>query len=301
MSDQPRQSVRVFAPAKINLYLHVNEKLANGYHGLDSLVDFADVGDSVSIEAADVFAFHVEGPFAGAFSGSDLDATPTSSNLVVRAAWAMARASGHRLDFKITLTKNLPLGAGIGGGSADAAAVIWGLLQYWGLPKDAPYLHDLMVELGADVPVCFWSRAVRMRGIGDVFDEVPPLPEMPILLVHPGKSASTPSVFGLYESGLRERVAIPEFENETRLIRFLWGQDNDLSEAAQSVVPDIRNVLQVIGAQNGCALARMSGAGSCCFGLFNDESAMENAFKIVKGDNPDWWVQKAWLGRTARY
>jgi 4-diphosphocytidyl-2-C-methyl-D-erythritol kinase len=300
MSDV-QKSIRVFAPAKINLYLHVNERLANGYHGLDSLVDFADVGDFITIEPADMFTFTVDGPFAGALSGRDVEAGPASTNLVVRAARALARASDHRLDFKITLTKNLPLGAGIGGGSADAAAVIWGLLQYWGLPKDAPYLQELMVELGADVPVCFWSRAVRMRGIGDIFDAVPALPEMPILLVHPGKSCSTPTVFAGYDGSLKSLVEIPDFENETRLIRFLWGQDNDLSEAAQRVIPDIGNVLQVIGAQDGCALARMSGSGSCCFGLFNDESTMDAACDVIKADNPDWWVQASWLGRTSRY
>lgn len=291
-------TVSIFAPAKINLYLHVTERLPNGYHALDSLMTFADIGDRIQIEEADEFTFSIDGPFAGAFDGVDAEA----SNLVVKAATALAAAANKPLGYKITLTKNLPLGAGIGGGSADAAAIIWGLLSIWDLPKNAPYLNDLMVKLGADVPVCFWSRDTRVRGIGDIFDPVDALPEMPIVLVHPGKPCSTPAVFSEFKGTLKTVQELPDsFENGKALISFLESQENDLYEPAQKIVPEIENILSALAAQDGCNLHRMSGAGSTCFGLFEDAHSAEKAADNIRQDNPDWWVETGTTGLSERY
>ena len=295
-------TVSIFAPAKINLYLHVTERLPNGYHALDSLMTFADIGDQIRIEEADEFAFEIDGPFAGAFEGADAKSGPDGSNLVVKAARALAAAASKSLNYKIILTKNLPLGAGIGGGSADAAAVLWGLLSKWDIPKNVPYLDELMVGLGADVPVCFWSRDKRVRGIGEIFDPVDALPEIPIVLVHPGKPCSTPSVFSNFKGTLKTVQAIPDhFENAEDLISFLRNQENDLSEAAQKIVPEIKNILSSLAGQDGCNLDRMSGAGSTCFGLFENENAAQNAAHNIKQDNPDWWVETGTTGLSERY
>ena len=193
--------ITIFAPAKVNLYLHVLGKRADGYHDLDSLVGFVDIGDRVRIAAAERFAFHVEGPFAKAFGARDLEGAPTSSNLCVKAAYGLARLYGRAPDVAITLEKHLPLGGGIGGGSADAAAVVWGMLKIWNVPVDMDVLMPFLRALGADVPVCFAAKAVRMRGIGDVFDEIAELPEMPVVLAYPAAGSATRRVFMDYEGG----------------------------------------------------------------------------------------------------
>ena len=301
LPGNPPQELSIFAPAKINLYLHVTARLPGGYHALDSLVAFADIGDTITLTPSRNFTFEVDGPFSGAFSAKELDATPISQNLVVKAAWALARETGHQLDIKVRLTKNLPLGGGIGGGSADAAAVIWALLQWWNMPKDDPYIHKTMSALGADVAMCFRSQAVHVRGRGEIFDPVPPLPDMPILLVHPGKPCSTPLVFAHYEGEFKDICNLPDFKNEDMLLEFLQEQSNDLDMPAQKTVPDIGNILQALQIQNGCLFARMSGAGSTCFGLFGSEEESLKAAQDIKRDNPDWWVQAGWLNRVDRY
>ncbi|MCB1651487.1 MAG: 4-(cytidine 5'-diphospho)-2-C-methyl-D-erythritol kinase [Alphaproteobacteria bacterium] len=296
------RSLTVFAPAKINLYLHVTQRLPNGYHALDSLVAFADIGDQITLEPSKTFAFHIEGPFAGAFQGRDIETAPHSTNLAVKAAWALARLTAEPLDVSMTLTKNLPLGAGIGGGSADAAAVLWALHQWWSLPPAANYLPDLTKNLGADVPVCYESRPRRMRGIGDILDDIPPLPEVPVVLVHPGKACSTPSVFGSFKGPFAPVEPVPaSFETAESFVSFLHHRRNDLEGAAKNIVPEIENVLKAIDAQKGVMLARMSGSGSTCFGLFEDEKTAHSAAQSIKEHNPDWWIKSGWLGRTERY
>ena len=295
--------MRVFAPAKINLYLHVTKRLANGYHALDSLIAFADIGDEIGIIPSSGFSFSVDGPMAGALHGRDLDSSPQSSNLVVKAAWRLAQAAERSPDVAITLTKNLPAGGGIGGGSSDAAAVIWGLCQLWDIPRDAAFVKDIMIGLGADVPVCFEAMAARVKGIGDVFEPAPPLPETPIVLAYPGKPCSTVDVFRSLNIGdVQEQVALPDqFETHHDLVHFLSACKNDLLVPAIKIVPDIDNVLREIEGQEGCSLARMSGSGSCCFGLFDDEDLAARAALAIRDDNPDWWVRAGYLGRVERY
>jgi len=295
-------SLKVFAPAKINLYLHVTKRLDNGYHALDSLVAFADIGDEIEITPSETFQFTIDGPMAGALRGRDLDAGPGSSNLVVKAAWRLAQAVGRTPDIAVRLTKNLPAGGGIGGGSSDAAAVIWGLCQLWDIPKDAPYVIEILIGLGADVPICFEAQTARIKGIGDVFEPVPKLPEMPIVLAYPGKPCGTVDVFRGFDGPFRELVALPQgFDRQEGCVDFLKRCGNDLLPPAQSLVPDIDNVLRDLDAQGGCVLSRMSGSGSCCFGIFKSETFAMHAASVLASDNPDWWVKAGWIGRTARY
>lgn len=306
MTSTQTKTLSIFAPAKINLYLHVIGRLDNGYHTLDSLVAFADIGDKVDICAPEVlgqdFKFQVSGPFAKRFSAKELDSSPSSSNLVVRVTWALAQAAQKTPNLYARLTKNLPLGSGLGGGSSDAAAMIWGLLQWWDLPPSTRYLPGLMARLGADIPVCLPCKSARIRGIGDILDPVPELPEVPIVLVYPGKPCSTGDVFMRFSGTFREPQPLPgRFENLDALVAFLKTTQNDLMDAACDVVPEIGNALHALDSQAGCKLARLTGSGSSCFGLFEHVHEAQNAAEVIAQENPDWWVQAGLLGSPERY
>ncbi|MCB1562266.1 MAG: 4-(cytidine 5'-diphospho)-2-C-methyl-D-erythritol kinase [Alphaproteobacteria bacterium] len=296
------RTLTIFAPAKVNLYLHVTGRLDNGYHTLDSLISFADIGDVVEIEPSQDFQFEIDGPFASQFGPKERDSSPHSSNLVVRAAWALAQVAQKAPNVRARLTKNLPLGAGLGGGSGDAAALIWGLMDLWGISRQAHYLPGLMARLGADVPVCLPCRSARVRGIGDVLDPVPDIPEIPIVLVHPGKFCPTPDVFTLFAGTFKEPQSFPPaFAGFDDFTAFLEQRANDLLSPACEIVPEIPNVLHALEAQSGCALARMSGSGSACFGLFEDEGDAHKAVQAITEENPDWWAKAGWLARPHRY
>lgn len=302
MSEAQTKLLTIFAPAKINLYLHVTGRLDNGYHTLDSLVGFTDIGDQIEIEPATDFEFRVQGPYSGAFGPKELDASPSSSNLVVQAAWALAQATQKVPNIRATLTKNLPVASGLGGGSSDAAALIWGLLEWWDIPGQASFLPGLMARLGADVPVCLSCKPSRVRGIGDVLDPAPAMNEIPVVLVHPARPCITANVFTAFGGKFKEPQTMPEsLEDFDELVAFLKDQSNDLYEPACEIVPEIRNAINALNAQKHCALARLSGSGSTCFGLFPDENAAQQAASTIAGENPDWWVKAGWLGRPERY
>lgn len=299
------RSITIFAPAKVNLFLHVTGRRTDGYHCLESLVSFADVGDRIRFDPAPVFSFAVEGPFSDAFVASERESGPESTNLAVRAVWQLAQKTGRTPAFRLTLTKNLPLGAGLGGGSADAAAVLWGLMDMWNIPAHAPFLPDLMTGLGADVPVCVGARPAMVRGIGERLDPAPPLPETPVVLAWPGRASNTAKAFKTFaDSGaaFSHPVSAPEsLEDFDALIDFLEKTGNDLLAPACAQVPNIQDLLNALRAKSGCALARMSGAGSACFGLFAHEEDSVAAALALARENPRAWVRAGWLGRIARY
>ncbi len=302
MTTTQTKQITVFAPAKLNLYLHVTGRREDGYHTLDSLVAFTDIGDEIKIAPAHDFSFHLEGPFAGHFSARDRDSSPNSGNLAVRAAWEMAEALRKKLDVHLTLKKNVPLESGIGGGSSDAAAVIWGLLSLWSVNRQAPFLDELMIGLGADIPACLTCMSRRMRGVGEILDDPVELPEMPLLLVNPGKGCSTKKVFSVFDGGFRDEIeGIPAFKKKDDLIEFLSLSQNDLTENARSLVPEILDVLGFLNSQAGVRLTRMTGSGASCFALFDKEEETIAAAAAVKLANPHWWVQTGWLGRPQRY
>lgn len=296
-------TLNIFAPAKVNLYLHLTGRRDDGYHLLDSLVAFADIGDRVRIEPATDFTFAVEGPFARAFTAQEKDASPNSSNLVVRAVWAMAEAMRRPPAIRVTLEKNIPLAAGIGGGSSDAAAVIWGLIQLWNIKLTAAqWLPKLMLGLGADVPVCLPCQPVRMRGIGDEFSPVPSYGDIPILLVNPGARCPTADVFRLYDGGFRSSApALAEGQGPAALAAALRDTGNDLTVPAMAIVPDIATVLEMLEQQPQCLLSRMSGSGATCFGIFEDETSVLDAAEHIMRAHPGWWVRGGMLNRPQRY
>ncbi|MCX7888891.1 MAG: 4-(cytidine 5'-diphospho)-2-C-methyl-D-erythritol kinase [Rhodobacteraceae bacterium] len=274
-------AIEDFAPAKVNLTLHVTGRRADGYHLLDSLVVFADCGDRLRVEPGADLELVAEGPFAGALG-------PGADNLVLRAARLMDPGRGAR----ITLRKNLPVAAGLGGGSADAAATLRALAALWAAP-----LPDAAAAagLGADVPVCLAGRPARMRGRGERIEPVAPLPEMALVLANPGERLATAEVFAALSA--RDNAPMPDqlpaWDGFEALVSFLAAQRNDLEPPARRLRPAIGDVLAALSAQPGCRLARMSGSGATCFGLFAARPAADAAADALRRARPGWWVEAA--------
>ncbi|MGH1402719.1 MAG: 4-(cytidine 5'-diphospho)-2-C-methyl-D-erythritol kinase [Alphaproteobacteria bacterium] len=297
-----KQTLTLFAPAKINLFLHITGKRRDGYHLLDSLVAFADIGDTITIEPAPHFSFHITGPFAKYFKDSEQTEYIDGSNLITRAVKALSQITKHPTNFKITLDKHLPLASGLGGGSSDAATALWGFIQLWSLEKDADYLLPLMLQLGADVPVCLNCRPTLMRGIGDELQSAPTMPEIPIILINPMRACPTADIFLRYNKAFKPQTTLPTALTPTdHFIDVLKRHSNDLYMPAIDVLPDIKNIIHALDAQNGCMLARMSGSGASCFGLFDTTEHAVHAATIIQKENPDWWVKTGYLNRPERY
>lgn len=285
--------VRAFAPAKVNLCLHVTGRRADGYHLLDSLVVFANVGDTLEFARADALSLEMSGPFAGA-----LQADP--DNLIFEAA---AQLGAQVPGAAVSLAKHLPVAAGIGGGSADAAATLRGLMALYALEQPEPgKLDDIALALGADVPACLRSKALRMAGIGEEIEEIQDFPALPAVLVNPGVAVPTGPIFkalglgqpGTGGSGLAD-LAKQDFRSAGDVVQWLAGQRNDLQEPALALAPEVGQVLEALNAQKTCRLARMSGSGATCFGLFDSESQAEVSASALAQDQPDWWVVPALL------
>jgi 4-diphosphocytidyl-2-C-methyl-D-erythritol kinase len=274
------------APAKLNLYLHVTGKRADGYHLLDGLAAFVDVYDVLTLSSASALDFAADGPFAPALAGDD-----PVTNLVVRAARALGDAVGRSPDVAFRLTKNLPVASGIGGGSADAAAALKGLAHLWGIDAENPVVAEVAARLGSDIPVCVAGRACYMGGTGTELAPAPALPEAGLLLVNPGIGLSTPSVYrarqGDFSPAARFHDAVPD---AAALARLLAERGNDLTRPAVSLVPEIGTVLAALDAAEGGLLARMSGSGATCFGVFADAETAKAAGERLKKANPGWWV-----------
>lgn len=272
-------TVKVFAPAKINLTLHVTGQRDDGYHLLDSLVVFADIGDQVTVADGRALKLNISGPEAAG--------VPVDGNSILQAARFMGC---DRLTFN--LEKNLPTAAGIGGGTADAAAALRGIGQLRGLKVP----HDV-AALGADVPVCLRGRATRMSGIGDVLQEVPDLPNLWAVLVNPRVGVATPAVFKALENRVNPPmpVEIPKFSTARDMVGWLANQRNDLQPAAIKIQPVVSEILARLRATQGQILVRMSGSGATCFALFDNANAAQAAAQDIATKRADWWVKSTAL------
>lgn len=277
-----------FAPAKLNLYLHVTGRRADGYHELDSLVVFLDVGDRISAQPAAALRLRVSGPGAAAL-------TAEADNLVLRAARALASGLGRDAAADILLEKELPVAAGLGGGSSDAAATLRVLTELWGSDPGAPALAAVALGLGADVPACLHARPLRMRGIGEVLEDIPRLPGLSILLVNPGFPVATRDVFAARRGGFSSPAALPaSFEGFEHLLAVLAADTrNDLEAPAVAVEARIASVLAGLGKLPGARLVRMSGSGATCFALFADHGEADRAAMELRAQQPSWWVRVA--------
>ncbi|HEY0203501.1 MAG TPA: 4-(cytidine 5'-diphospho)-2-C-methyl-D-erythritol kinase [Acetobacteraceae bacterium] len=272
------------APAKVNLFLHVVGRRPDGYHLLDSLAVFPGAADRLMAGPAPGLTLTVTGPF-----GDGLDAGP--DNLVLRAARALAEKSGVTAGAALVLDKRLPVASGIGGGSADAAAALRLLSRLWsvGLPGGA--LQELALALGADVPVCIAGQAARMGGTGDLLSPAPALPPFGAVLVNPGIAVSTPEVFRARAGPFSGHALLPQsWPDAAAMACDLSALGNDLETPALRLCPAVGDVLAWLRAQPGCLLARMSGSGATCFGLFPSGSA---ASAVADRAPPPWW---AWGG-----
>lgn len=271
------------ARAKINLCLHVTGQRADGYHLLDSLVAFADLGDRITCTPANRLSLTITGPQGAGLS-------PGEDNLVLRAA----RAMGAR-GAAITLDKHLPVSSGIGGGSADAAATLQALSRLLCAPLPDP---ATVLALGADVPVCLHGVPCRMQGVGEVISPLPhPLPPAHLVLANPGVAVSTPAIFRAL--GRKDNpplpATLPRFDSAAALAAFLADQRNDLEAPAMALEPVIGDTRQALAAQVGCLFARMSGSGATCFGLFADATTAHAAAAALQAAHPGWWVKPAAL------
>ena len=267
-----------FAAAKVNLTLHVTGQRDDGYHLLDSLVVFCGIGDFVSVQASPALTLAITGPQAHVLAVQD-------DNLVLRAARALVANRGAAL----TLDKHLPLASGIGGGSADAAATLRALARLWALPlPDAA----TVLALGADVPVCLAGVPARMRGIGDRVDAVSGLPDAHIVLVNPGVAVPTPAVFQALATKQNPPMphALPSWTDAADLATWLATERNDLEAPALVQAPVIHTVLATLRAQKGTLIARMSGSGATCFGLFSSPALAKQAAAAISATQPQWWV-----------
>jgi 4-diphosphocytidyl-2-C-methyl-D-erythritol kinase len=276
------------ARAKVNLALHVVGRRADGFHDLDSIVVFADIGDRLTLTPAEDWSLDVEGPFAGS-----LDASP--ENLALRAALALERLLPGRIGpARLKLEKNLPVASGIGGGSADAAAVIRGLLALAGIALQAVALDPLAVQLGADVPVCLYGKACRMSGMGERLANLEDVPGMPAVLVNPGVPISTAQVFGRLALAPGQAAFAPIPPRQDDFLSWLAACRNDLEGPAEELVPAVRMALRELMEAKDCRLARMSGSGATCFGIFTGRQAADSAAQAFRARG--WWAEPTVLG-----
>ncbi len=287
------------APAKINLFLHVGPASADGYHPIVSLMAFADVGDFVRIEPSAVMGFDLEGPFAGA-----LNSAPGNLVLAVRDL-VIANQPGAWPPFKLTLDKQLPVAAGLGGGSADAAATL-ALLADWaramGLPApDEGRLAAAAEALGADIAACRAGRTAIARGRGEILSAAPRTPVLDAVLVNPGRPLSTAAVYRAFDaSGVTPRADAPVIPNALASAQavadFLRGRRNDLEAPAMALEPLVGEVITELDSRPETLIARMSGSGATCFGLCAGEAEAERLAEKLKGDHPSWWVRRCRIG-----
>ena len=269
------------ASAKVNLCLKIVGQKSDGFHLLDSIVGFTEFGDHLSFKKSDELKLTAKGAFS--------DQIPVDkSNLILKAAELLRTINNIKTGAHITLTKNLPPSAGLGGGSSDAAATIRGLSRLWG--TDLPEIDDLMI-LGSDLPVCINQKTQHMKGFGEVLEEINTFPNLPILLVNPLKKVSTQTVFRMLKNKKNPPLSKYEklFQAKKDWINWLLLQRNDLMEPAVKVEPVISEVLRLISKQISVEKVSMSGSGATCFGIFENKHDCDLAKKRVRLERPDWW------------
>lgn len=281
------ETVVELAPAKINLALHVIGRRADGYHLIESIVTFADIGDRLTFSLSETDSFTLSGRFSGA-----LDAAGTGRNLVLDARDRLRdrlRAGGAEArPVAIHLEKSLPVASGIGGGSADAAATLRGLSRIWQADAFSPgELGTLALSLGADVPMCLAGKPAVARGVGEELSVLPELPPFAIVLGNPMQGVSTPAVFAHLAS--KQNPSLPSLDG-SNWIRILSGLRNDLEVPARGLLPEIGELSALIATQ-GAMLTRMSGSGATCFGIFPSREAADRAASQLQASRPEWYFQ----------
>lgn len=284
--------IREFAPAKINLTLRVGALQDDGFHPLDSIVVFANWGDTLTLTASEDLSLTLDGPeAAGLPTGED--------NLVLRAVRMLAKAAGREAKGAITLTKNIPAGAGLGGGSADAAAALRAFNRFWTLDWPMEMLAGIGAQIGSDIPACLWSRPLRMTGRGERIRLIDNWPVFDAILVNPQKPVATGQVFKQFDdlpTGTGKAYIGSADGGRAAILSALGAATNDLTQAALSVEPEIGDVLGVLTGTKEAELVRMSGSGATCFALYPNAVARAAAAGLVGEARPDWLVLPVQLG-----
>jgi len=274
----------IMAPAKINLCLHIVGRRRNNYHLISSLVVFLSVFDTISVVKSRILKLNVNGPFAK-YLGSK------QNNSVMKAAQGLQKFCNLQVGAEITLTKNLPISAGIGGGSADSAATIKLLSRLWKIKVGKGALMELGQSLGADVPVCLVGKPSFVEGVGEEIKMIQSFPNIWILLVNPHKPILTKTIFNNFRKRYSKKLPT---ENKSfslnKLISFLKKSDNDLTSLAVHYSPEIKTILNDLSLIEGCLLSRMSGSGATCFGIFSEKESAIKAKKAFLKLNPNYWI-----------
>jgi len=284
-----------FAPAKVNLFLHVGAPEEGGFHPICSLMAFADIGDVVSTFEAEALSLRVAGPFAKGLSGED-------DNLVLRAARALiAEARRPVAPVGLSLDKRLPVASGLGGGSSDAGAALRLLREHAGLELDDARLERVATSLGSDSAACLWGAPAIAEGRGERLSSAPVLPPLDAVLVNPRVPVSTAEVYRRFDADGRfgdvARPLSPDaFEDATELAAWLARQRNDLEAAAVAIAPAVGTVLETLAGEPEALLARVSGSGGTCFALCASDIEAESLAERLDAMAPDWWVRRCRLG-----
>lgn len=282
----PYNTFTLTASAKLNLFLHITGKRADGYHLLQSLMVFVDIGDTLSFAPHDSLFIDVEGRFGGSL-------TDPQDNLIYKAARILAEEYKTQPRGKIILDKKLPVASGMAGGSADAAAALKGLSRLWGLPEEPDRLRRIAEKLGADVPACLGRKTVWAEGVGEKMTPLPGMPDMHFILVNPLIETPTAEVFKIFRDRGRYSPAI-QFMGR-RKTQLEWIADlkmyhNDLTDAAIQVTPEIATILQAIDETAGCHFSRLSGSGATCFGVYDNQKSAAAAVNKLRMEHPQWWT-----------
>jgi len=284
-----------FAPAKVNLFLHVGRPARDGYHPICSLMAFADIGDQVSTFDAEALCLRLAGPFANELAGLD-------DNLVLRAAKALIHEARRPVaPIGLSLEKYLPVASGLGGGSSDAGAVLRLLRDLLEPPIENDRLEAIAASLGADGAACLWGAPAIAQGRGERLSDAPGLPPLDAVLVNPRVAVSTADVYRRFDADGRFGEVTPPvvpdvFEDAADLAAWLSGQRNDLEAAAVAVEPRVGTVLEVLAGEPETLLARVSGSGGTCFALCAGDIEAESLAERIEALAPDWWIQRCRLG-----
>ncbi|MCK5748827.1 MAG: 4-(cytidine 5'-diphospho)-2-C-methyl-D-erythritol kinase [Oricola sp.] len=296
-----KEQLRVDAPAKINLALHVTGQRADGYHTLETIAVFANIGDRITAEPADRDVFEITGPEAAALGRED-----PNRNLVIRARnllrSLLADAGTDAPPVALTLEKHLPAGSGIGGGSADAAATLRALIALWDCREISDQLDRHLVTLGADVPMCLHGKPLVASGIGETLTPLANLPALAMVLTNPRQHVSTPAVFSKLPEKRNPPLpldGIAEIHNAPDWAAWLKAATrNDLQAPSLFIAPEIDACLAALEG-TGALLSRMSGSGATCFGLYGNAAQAEAAATLLLRHHPDWWIKSCMTGPSA--
>jgi len=285
-------NLRYFSPAKINLFLEVLSKRKDNYHELNSLICFCDVGDLIEVKRDNVLKIEVLGPFSKNLS--------LNENIIIKTHRIISRYFDIG-NFNIKLFKNLPISSGIGGGSSNAATFFKIIEKKLNLDIEASIKNKILLEIGADVPVCYYQKFSIISGIGDKIKFLPPIEKNFILLINPLVEVSTKDIFSELNVFSEKKTNLDEINKKDTLLKKIIESRNDLEKIAKLKYPVISDVLNTLSKDLNALLVRMSGSGATCFGIFNSQLDLDNAYNRIIEIRKNWWIKKGKILNNTKY